>query len=59
MKSYDTVNAIQVDAFFGRLQPQAISDGFLIVTADTAFIKTRWKEDSSPPYSRLLKTCSA
>lgn len=39
VKSYDTVNAIQVDAFFGRLQPQAISDGFLIVTADTAFIK--------------------
>lgn len=39
VKSYDTVNAVQVDAFFGRLQPQAISDGFLIVTADTAFIK--------------------
>ncbi|MDO4590527.1 MAG: chromosomal replication initiator protein DnaA [Slackia sp.] len=39
IKSYDSVNPVQVDAFFGRLQPQAISDGFLIVTADTAFIK--------------------
>ncbi len=39
VKSYDEVNPVQVDAFFGRLQPQAISDGFLIVTADTEFIK--------------------
>lgn len=39
IKGYDSVNPVQVDAFFGRLQPQAISDGFLIVTADTSFIK--------------------
>ncbi|WP_294441137.1 chromosomal replication initiator protein DnaA [uncultured Slackia sp.] len=39
VKGYDSVNPVQVDAFFGRLTPQAISDGFLIVTADTEFIK--------------------
>lgn len=39
VKGYENVNPVQVDAFFGRLQPQAISDGFLIVTADTEFIK--------------------
>lgn len=39
IKGYDSVSAAVVDAFFARLQPQAISDGFLIVTADTPFIK--------------------
>ena len=39
VKGYENVNPVQVVAFFGRLQPQAISDGFLIVTADTEFIK--------------------
>ena len=39
VKTYDNVNSVQVDAFFGRLEPQAISDGFLAITADTEFIK--------------------
>lgn len=39
IKEYDSVNSAQVDAFFGQLQPQAIADGFLIMTASSAFIK--------------------
>ncbi len=41
VKGYENVNSVQADAFFGRLEPQAISDGFLIVTADTDFIKAQ------------------
>ncbi len=39
VKTYESVNPVQIDAFFGRLEPQAISDGFLAITADTEFIK--------------------
>lgn len=41
VRNYDGISAPQVDAFFGRLHPQAISEGFLIVTAETDFIKTQ------------------
>lgn len=41
VKTYKDVNSVQVDAFFGRLEPQAISDGFLAITADTEFIKVQ------------------
>lgn len=43
VKEYDSVDASQVDAFFSRLQPQAMSEGFLMLTADNDFIKT-WVE---------------
>ncbi len=39
IKSYGTINPAQVDAFLGRMQPQASSVGFLLATVDTDFIK--------------------
>ncbi len=41
--SYDAIDESQMKAFFSRLQPQAMSDGFLMLTADNDFIKT-WIE---------------
>lgn len=43
IKTYEEVDPIQINAFFPRLQPQAMSDGFLMLTADNDFIKT-WIE---------------
>ncbi|MCL1797216.1 MAG: chromosomal replication initiator protein DnaA [Eggerthellaceae bacterium] len=43
IKSYDHIDSTQVDAFFSRLHPQAMSDGFLMLSADNDFIKT-WIE---------------
>ena len=37
------VDASQVNAFFSRLEPQAMSEGFLMLTADNDFIKS-WVE---------------
>ncbi len=55
VKSYEDVNPVQVDAFFGRLQPQAISDGFLIVTADTEFIKIQVEKRFLTAIQRALR----
>lgn len=38
-----SIDASQVSAFFSRLQPQAMSDGFIMLTADNDFIKS-WVE---------------
>ena len=43
IKSYDGIDPSQINAFFSRLKPQAMSKGFLMLTADTDFIKT-WIE---------------
>ena len=43
VKSYNNIDPTQVDAFFSRLHPQAMSEGFLMITADNDFIKT-WVE---------------
>ena len=43
VSNYDAIDASQMNAFFSRLQPQAMSDGFLMLTADNDFIKT-WIE---------------
>ena len=43
VKSYPDTDASQVDAFFSRLEPQAMSDSFLMLTADNSFIKD-WVE---------------
>lgn len=43
VKSYPNVAPSQVTAFFSRLSPQAMSEDFLMLTADTEFIKT-WIE---------------
>ena len=40
VKSYNNIDPSQINAFFSRLHPQAMSDGFLMITADNDFIKT-------------------
>ena len=45
VKSYPDIDGSQVDAFFSRLEPQAMSDSFLMLTADNDFIKT-WVEQN-------------
>ncbi|WP_172135721.1 chromosomal replication initiator protein DnaA [Adlercreutzia sp. ZJ473] len=43
VKGYDGIDPSQINAFFSRLEPQAMSEGFLMLTADNDFIKT-WIE---------------
>ncbi len=43
IKSYNNIDVSQINAFFSRLHPQAMSDDFLMITADNDFIKT-WIE---------------
>lgn len=40
VRTYENYDASQVDAFFSRLQLQAFSQGYVMLTADTSFIKT-------------------
>ena len=39
IKSYPGVNPSQLDAFFSRIQIQAVSPGFIMLTSCTAFVK--------------------
>ena len=41
--SYDDVDALQFNALMERVEPQAMSDGFLLITADNSFLKN-WIE---------------
>ncbi|WP_165052731.1 MULTISPECIES: chromosomal replication initiator protein DnaA [unclassified Adlercreutzia] len=43
VKGYEGIDPSQINAFFSRLEPQAMSEGFLMLTADNDFIKT-WIE---------------
>lgn len=43
IKSYPGVNPSQLDAFFSRIQIQAVSPGFIMLTSCTAFVK-EWVE---------------
>lgn len=43
VKEYNNIDPTQINAFFSRLHPQAMSEGFLMLTADNEFIKT-WIE---------------
>lgn len=43
IKSYSDVDPSQINAFFSRLHPQAMSEDFLMLSADNDFIKT-WIE---------------
>ena len=43
VKSYEGIDPSQFNAFFSRLQPQAMSVGFLMLTADNDFLKN-WIE---------------
>jgi len=51
IREYDTINSSQMNAFFSRLQPQAMSEDFIMLTADNDFIKT-WIELH---YSRYIQ----
>ncbi len=55
IKQYDNIDKNQVDAFFSRLHPQAASIdsvGFIMLTADTDFIKT-WIERHYITYIKM------
>ena len=43
IREFDSINPSQMNAFFSRLQPQAMSEDFIMLTADNDFIKT-WIE---------------
>lgn len=43
VKTYENLDQSQVDAFFPLLKPQAMSDGFLMLTSNNDFIKS-WIE---------------
>ncbi len=43
LKSYPNVNASQIDAFFSRVQIQAVSSDFIMFTSNNGFIK-EWVE---------------
>ncbi len=43
VSSYPDVNKSQFNALLTRIQPQAISDGFLLLTTESSFMKT-WAE---------------
>lgn len=43
VKNYNNIDPSQINAFFSRLHPQAMSEDFLMLTADNDFIKT-WIE---------------
>lgn len=43
IKTYPGVNPSQIDAFFSRIQIQAVSPGFIMLTSSTGFIKD-WVE---------------
>ena len=43
VKSYNNIDPSQINAFFSRLHPQAMSEDFLMLTADNDFIRT-WIE---------------
>lgn len=51
IKTYENIDASQIDAFFSRLVPQAFSEGFLMLTSDTEFIK-KWIESH---YTDVIK----
>lgn len=55
IKQYDSINASQMNAFFSRLQPQAMSEDFLMITADNDFIKTWIELHYSRYISKALK----
>ena len=50
IRGYESINPSQMNAFFSRLQPQAMSEDFIMLTADNDFIKT-WIERH---YSRYI-----
>lgn len=52
--NYPDMDASQVTAFFSRLEPQAMSDSFLMLTADNDFIKSWVEQHYVEPIQRAL-----
>ena len=55
VKSYPGVDPSQVNAFFSRLAPQAMSEDFLMLTADTEFIRNWVKQHYLAHIERALQ----
>ncbi len=55
VKTYEGVDPSQVNAFFSRLQPQAHSEGFLMITADNEFIRSWVEHNYSAHIKRALE----
>ena len=53
--SYDSVDRSQASAFLSRLQPQAMSEGFLMLTADNDFIRNWIERHYSSVIQRALE----
>lgn len=53
--SYDEIDPSQLNALFSRLQPQAMSYGFLMLTADNDFLKSWIEKHYSVHIKRALK----
>lgn len=58
VKNYDEIDPAQATAFFSRLQPQAQSDGFLMLTTDSEFIKSWIERNYISFISRALEELS-
>ncbi len=55
IKTYSNIDVSQVDAFFSRVHPQAFSEGFLMLSADNAFIKSWISNNYTDVIKRALE----
>ena len=53
--SYDDVNEPEFNAFMDRVQPQAMSNGFLLATVENDFLKKRIEQNFLPAINRALE----
>lgn len=53
--SFDDVNKPEFNAFMDRVQPQAMSDGFLLATVENDFLKKKIEQNYLPAISRALE----
>lgn len=53
--SFDDVNEPEFNAFMDRVQPQAMSNGFLLLTVENDFLKKRIEQNFMPAISRALE----
>ena len=52
---FDDVNKPEFSAFMDRVQPQAMSDGFLLATVENDFLKKRIEQNFLPAINRALE----
>lgn len=52
---FDDVNRPEFSAFMDRVQPQAMSDGFLLATVENDFLKKRIEQNFLPAITRALE----